>query len=139
MDCTPPSGSELTLGVLAGGRATRLGGGDKAWLAYRGQALVERTLAALATQHAFSARLASANREPQRYPGLGLRVVGDRIEGFPGPLAGIEAILAACTTPLLLTVPVDLRTIPPDLVARCWRRGKAARSRGMRPGCSRWS
>lgn len=107
----------LTLGFLAGGRATRLGGVDKAWVGYHGQALIERALSALQVQHPWAARLVSANRADARYAMLGLTVVPDRVAGFPGPLAGIDALLAACATPWLLTLPVDLRTIPPDLVA----------------------
>ena len=34
---------------------------------------------------------------------------------FPGPLAALEALSAACTTPWLLTVPVDVQRIPDDL------------------------
>ncbi|KLD75466.1 molybdopterin-guanine dinucleotide biosynthesis protein MobA, partial [Xanthomonas hyacinthi DSM 19077] len=38
---------EVTLGILAGGRAQRLGGRDKAWLQRDGQALVQRLAQAL--------------------------------------------------------------------------------------------
>ena len=137
-----PSDCAATLGLLAGGQATRLQGRDKAWVDYRGQALVERTLSALADQHAFTATLVSANRGIERYQGLGVSAVRDRIAGFPGPLAGIEALLEACTTPILLTVPVDLRTIPPDLFARLLAAGEggavARDATGLQPLVAIW-
>jgi len=130
----------ITLGILAGGRATRLGGGDKAWAIYRGEALIERTLQALGD--AFAARLVSANRGLERYARLGVHAVPDRIQDFRGPLAGLDALLADCKTPLLLSVPVDLRTIPPDLVARLHAAGEggavARDASGLQPLIALW-
>ncbi len=105
-----------TLGILAGGRARRLGGVDKASAVYRGKPLIERMLELLGD--AFAARLVSTNQHLDKHAALGLRPVHDRIAGFQGPLAGLDALLAACSTPMLLTVPVDLRDIPRDLAAR---------------------
>lgn len=131
---------DMTLGILAGGRATRLGGEDKAWKVYRGETLIERTLQALGD--AFAARLVSANRSLGRYARLGVRLVGDRIQDFPGPLAGLDALLADCETPLLLSVPVDLRTIPGDLVARLHAVGEggavARDASGLQPLIAMW-
>jgi molybdopterin-guanine dinucleotide biosynthesis protein A len=98
--------SQITLGILAGGRASRLGGLDKAWLEREGVAQVIRW------QHRFAdetvAVLVSANRDPQRYASSGLQVVTDRTNADIGPLAGIDALAEACSTPWLLTIPVDL-------------------------------
>ncbi|MCJ0824758.1 molybdenum cofactor guanylyltransferase [Luteimonas sp. 50] len=95
----------VTLGILAGGRATRLGGRDKAWLQRDGVPQVVRW------QRHFSAQvhevLASANAGPAAYAAQDLRVVADRA-GEGGPLAGLDALAHACTTPWLLTLPVDL-------------------------------
>lgn len=113
---------ELTLGILAGGRAQRLGGRDKAWLEYDGQPLVQRLVQALAPS--LAAVLVSANRDLPRYAAAGLQAVPDRIqapaqaERSLGPIAGLDALAAACATPWLLTVPVDLRQLPPALPAR---------------------
>lgn len=131
---------DITLGILAGGRGTRLGGCDKAWMLYRGETLIERTLHALGD--AFAATLVNANRETDRYAALGLRAVRDRVAGFPGPLAGLDALLATCTTQMLLTVPVDLRTIPSDLVERLRSTGQvgavARDANGMQPLVALW-
>lgn len=97
---------DITLGILAGGRASRLGGIDKAWIMRGGVAQVVRW------QHRFAAEtaaiLVSANRDLPRYAQAGLTAVADRIEGEVGPLAGLEALLAHCPTPWLFTLPVDL-------------------------------
>lgn len=96
---------EITLGILAGGRATRLGGRDKAWLERDGVPQVLRL------QHRFDGEagevLVSANRDLPRYARAGLRTVVDRVGGA-GPLGGLDALAAASTTPWLLTLPVDL-------------------------------
>ncbi len=100
-----PAADALTLGLLAGGRASRLGGRDKAWLERDGQPQVMRL------QHAFAPRVArvlvSANAALDRYAAHGLATVQDRIPDA-GPLSGLDALVAATTTPWLLTVPVDL-------------------------------
>lgn len=105
----------ITLGILAGGRATRLGGIDKAWLQCDGTPLVLRLRTAFCDCGA--AILVSANGNPSPYARFGLHAVADR---FPdaGPLAGIEGLLAACDTDWLLTLPVDVVSLPPDLIER---------------------
>ncbi|KMM76004.1 molybdopterin-guanine dinucleotide biosynthesis protein MobA [Xanthomonas sp. NCPPB 1128] len=111
----------ITLGILAGGRAQRLGGCDKAWLQRDGQAQVQWLVQALAPR--VSAVLVSANRSLPRYAAIGLQAVPDRVaapagaERSLGPIAGLDALAAACSTPWLLTVPVDLCRLPPDLPA----------------------
>ena len=96
---------EITLGILAGGRATRLGGRDKAWLPVAGIPQVLRWQRRFAAET--GALLVSANHDPARYAEQGLRVVADRMPDC-GPLAGLDALAQACATPWLLTLPVDL-------------------------------
>ncbi|MCW0422118.1 molybdenum cofactor guanylyltransferase [Xanthomonas sacchari] len=111
----------ITLGILAGGRAQRLGGCDKAWLQRDGQAQVHWLVQALAPQVAQV--LVSANRSLPRYAAIGLQAVPDRVaapagaERSLGPIAGLDALAAACATPWLLTVPVDICVLPPNLPA----------------------
>ncbi|MCW0391486.1 molybdenum cofactor guanylyltransferase [Xanthomonas sacchari] len=111
----------ITLGILAGGRAQRLGGCDKAWLQRDGQAQVQWLVQALAPQVAQV--LVSANRSLPRYATIGLQAVPDRVaapagaERSLGPIAGLDALAAACATPWLLTVPVDICVLPRDLPA----------------------
>lgn len=95
----------LTLGVLAGGRGSRLGGCDKAWIVRDGIAQIERIARRFESEVARV--LVSANRDAARFEALGFDVVSDRVPDL-GPLGGLDALANACTTPWLLTVPVDL-------------------------------
>ncbi|RZA21672.1 MAG: molybdenum cofactor guanylyltransferase [Lysobacteraceae bacterium] len=96
---------EITLGILAGGRATRLGGRDKAWLQRGGVPQVARI--ARRFEGECGAVLVSANRDLPRYVEHGLDAVSDRIADI-GPLGGLDAVASRCATPWLLTIPVDI-------------------------------
>ncbi len=96
---------DITLGIIAGGRATRLGGRDKAWLQRGGEAQVLRWRRRFAPEVA--AILVSSNRDGERLAAEGLAAVPDRIAGA-GPMSALDALARACTTPWLFTVPVDL-------------------------------
>lgn len=104
---------QITLGILAGGQGSRLGGVDKALVEFEGRSLLSRTLASLGT--GFAQTLISYNGADARIAECGASAVPDLREDFPGPLAGVEALLHAATSGWLLTMPVDLRDIPPDL------------------------
>ena len=106
---------QTSLGILAGGRASRLGGIDKAFAEFQGETLLARTLRNL--PEPFAARLLSYNRSPG-FALPGIVVVPDLRPGQPGPLAALEALFQACRTHWLLTAPVDIRHWPPELVAR---------------------
>ncbi|MBU8974610.1 MULTISPECIES: NTP transferase domain-containing protein [unclassified Lysobacter] len=120
--------SDITLGLLAGGRATRLGGIDKAWLERDGVPQVVRWQRRFA--HETAALLVSANRDLHRYEAATLRAVTDRTGRDIGPLAGLDALAAACETPWLLTLPVDLvgvnECLLPTLIAAAHELGAFA-------------
>ena len=105
--------------ILAGGRATRMGGGDKGLHRLGDATLLDRVIARLAPQ---CARLAlSANGDPARFAGLGLPVLPDPVPGWPGPLAGILAGLdwaAGEGAPAIVTAAADTPFLPEDLVER---------------------
>lgn len=96
---------DTTLGILAGGQATRLGGLDKAWLERDGVPQVLRIVARW--RPSVAEVLVSANRDLHRYADAGLPAVPD-IRQDLGPIGGLEALASACRTAWLLTVPVDL-------------------------------
>jgi molybdopterin-guanine dinucleotide biosynthesis protein A len=102
--------------ILAGGRGRRMGDVDKGLLELHGRPLVAWVAERLAPQ--VDELLISANRNGERYAALGLRVVGDRIPGFAGPLAGLHAALEVAAHPLVVTVPCDSPFLPADLVLR---------------------
>ena len=104
----------LTLGLLAGGRGTRLGGIDKAWIVRDGVPQVLRFAGRFPGET--GPVLVSANRALERYAGAGLQTVTDRMAEGSGPLAGIDALAASCATDWLLTLPVDLFDVNDCLV-----------------------
>ena len=103
--------------ILAGGQATRMGGGDKGLRCLGGQTLLARVEARLAPQVA--ALALNANGDPARFDALGLPVIADSVAGFAGPLAGVLAGLdwaAAQGAETIVTAAADTPFFPCDLV-----------------------
>ena len=102
--------------ILAGGRAARMGGGDKPLLAVAGQPMIARIIAALDEGPV----AISANGDPARFAGFGLPVLADGVFVGQGPLAGLLVGLewaAGLGADTLLTVPGDTPFIPSGLGA----------------------
>ena len=105
--------------ILAGGLATRMGGGDKGLLQLGGQSLLGHVIDRLAPQVAGLAL--NANGDPDRFADLGLPVLADSVEGFAGPLAGVLAGLDWAATQgadTIVTAAADTPFFPCDLVPR---------------------
>jgi len=102
--------------ILAGGRATRMGGVDKGLVDFAGRPMVEWVLQRLQDQVAEV--VVNANRSKQSYQALGVRVVADSFENFQGPLAGMASAMNVVSTPWILTVPCDSPFVPEELCAR---------------------
>lgn len=103
--------------ILAGGLATRMGGGDKALLDLGGQTLLSRVMERIEPQVAGLAL--NANGDAGRFAGYGLPVLPDTMPGFPGPLAGVLAGLdwaAKQGADSIVTVAADTPFFPCDLV-----------------------
>lgn len=110
------AGNDITLGIVAGGRASRLGGLDKAWLERDGVPQVLRLVRVVAAE--VDATIVSANRSLSRYQANDLVVVADSPErSGQGPIAALDALAHACTTAWLITLPVDLLNVPTGSVA----------------------
>lgn len=118
MTDTGPTRLPITAIVLAGGRATRMGGQDKGLVELAGRPMIAHVLAALAPQ--VERVIINANRNLERYAAFGWPVVADEDTGFLGPLAGLAAGLRTADTPLVLTAPCDCPLLAPDLVARLY-------------------
>lgn len=106
--------------ILAGGLARRMGGGDKGLKTIGGRSILERILERLRPQ--VGGMIINANGDPARLSALGLPVVADAIEGFPGPLAGVLTGIAWARSHRpdisdIVTVPADGPFLPRDLVA----------------------
>ena len=102
--------------ILAGGRATRMGGHDKGLIPLAGQPMIQHVIDAIAPQVAHLA--INANRNHTDYAALGYPIISDEIIDYQGPLAGMAAGLAWSPSELLLMLPCDGPLVPDDLVAR---------------------
>jgi len=105
--------------ILAGGRATRMGGGDKCLIRLGSNRLIDRVRARLGPQ--VDAMALNANGAAARFANLDLPVVADSLAGFPGPLAGVLAGMDwadAKGFAQIVTVAGDTPFFPVDLVAR---------------------
>ncbi|WP_299151958.1 molybdenum cofactor guanylyltransferase MobA [uncultured Tateyamaria sp.] len=103
--------------ILAGGQATRMGGGDKGVRVLGGRRLFDHVIDRLAPQVAGMAL--NANGDPARFADLNLPVIADSIDGFAGPLAGVLAGLDWAAThgaDAIVTVAADTPFFPCDLV-----------------------
>lgn len=103
--------------ILAGGLATRMGGGDKGRLMLGGHSLLDLVINRLAPQvHSI---VLNANGDAARFADLDLPVVADSVAEFPGPLAGVLAGLdfaAEQGAQHIVTVAADTPFFPETLV-----------------------
>jgi len=105
--------------ILAGGLATRMGGGDKGLRVVGGQRLLDHVIARLSPQCA--ALAINANGAPGRFAEFALPVLPDSLPDHPGPLAGVLAGLdwaAEQGFGSIVTAAADTPFFPRDLVAR---------------------
>ena len=105
--------------ILAGGLATRMGGGDKGLLSLGDETLLARVIDRLAPQ--VGAVALNANGDRTRFDNLGLPVLPDSIDGYAGPLAGVLAGLdwaAEQGAETIVTAAADTPFFPCDLVPR---------------------
>lgn len=104
--------------ILAGGQATRMGGGDKGALPLGSCTLLDHVIARLEPQVA--GIVLNANSDATRFAPYGLPVVADSIDGFAGPLAGVLAGMdwaASQGAEMIVTAAADTPFFPCDLVA----------------------
>ncbi|MEM1003782.1 MAG: molybdenum cofactor guanylyltransferase MobA [Pseudomonadota bacterium] len=105
--------------ILAGGQATRMGGGDKGLLKIGGRSLLSHVVDRLAPQ--VDDLALNANGDPKRFADLHLPILPDTIDGFAGPLAGVLAGLDWAATQgrhSIVTAAADTPFFPRDLVDR---------------------
>ncbi|HSM29902.1 MAG TPA: molybdenum cofactor guanylyltransferase MobA [Woeseiaceae bacterium] len=102
--------------VLAGGKATRMGGTDKGLVPIAGRPMIAWVIDALQPQ--VSTVLINANRNQDRYGEFGCPVIDDGDSDFRGPLAGMASAMRTAQTPYIAVVPCDSPLIGGALVER---------------------
>ena len=132
---------EISAAILAGGRATRFGGADKASLVVGGLRIVERQLAAIG---AVTDDVRIVANDAARYAALGVRVVPDLIAGV-GPLGGLYTALVDARHDRVLVLACDLPFVPAALLERLAMESGTAQqvdavvprtARGLEPLCA---
>jgi molybdenum cofactor guanylyltransferase len=119
-----PESEKRSAIILAGGRASRMGGVDKAWLMLADRPLLAWVCDRIRPQ--VGEIVLSVNSDDVRYTELGYPLVRDEVPGYAGPLAGLAAGLARARHDMVVTVPCDTPVLPEDLVSRLytsWRNG----------------
>ena len=96
--------ASLSAAILAGGRASRFGGADKASLVVDGARILDRQLAALS---AVVADIVLVCSDAQRYAGLPIPVIPDVVAGA-GPIGGIYTALVAAHHPWVIVLACDM-------------------------------
>jgi molybdopterin-guanine dinucleotide biosynthesis protein A len=137
--------------LLAGGRSSRMGGGDKCLRELEGRSILAWTIERLRPQ--VSELVLNANGDPSRFEGFGLDVIADRADlgtgDFAGPLAGILAGMMWARVerpdaPAILTAATDTPFIPHDLADRLYaasggvRLAVASSAEGIHPVFGVW-
>src|SRR6476659_7073471 len=113
---------ESVVGVLlAGGKSSRMGGGDKCLLPLAGKPMLTRIIDRLRPQ--VTDLVLNANGDVSRLAAFGLPIVMDRLGGQIGPLAGVHAGIEWATanrpgSRFVITAATDTPLFPTDLVAR---------------------
>ena len=105
--------------ILAGGLATRMGGGDKCLLPLGNARVIDHVIRRIMPQVAGLAL--NANGDASRFAGILPTILPDSIDGFPGPLAGVLAGLdwaADEGASHIVSVAADTPFFPNDLVQR---------------------
>jgi len=117
-------GQAITGVILAGGRATRMGGKDKGLQPLNGKPLWRHVADALQKQVGNLA--ISANRHIDIYRESGFAVYPDNMADFPGPLAGMLSVMQQARGEWFLFCPCDTPFIPATLAERFWQQKGAA-------------
>src|SRR5213080_4686005 len=98
--------------IVAGGRAVRMGGRDKAFAAVGGEPIAVRTIRLF---HDLFPQILVATNRPERFRGLGVETVADRFPGC-GPLAGLHAALLATRHPHVFVAACDMPGLDPGVI-----------------------
>ena len=107
----------MTIAILAGGAATRMGGADKASLPLNGRRIIDRQVETL--RHV-SDSIIVVGGQPDRFRDLGVRAVPD-VYANCGALGGIYSALLASDRPWTLVLACDMPFLSLPLLQRLTR------------------
>ena len=103
--------ADVSGAILAGGRATRFGGANKALLRLGDSRIIDRLIAVLAP---VTSDIFIVATDPLPYAGLGLRVVPDAVTA--GALGGIYTAIVASPHPRTLVLACDMPFVTTELL-----------------------
>jgi molybdopterin-guanine dinucleotide biosynthesis protein A len=106
--------SRVSAAILAGGRAERLGGADKAALMIGGSRIIDRQLAVLT---AMAGEVLIVANDPHRYAAFQIPVIPDVVPGA-GALGGVYTALQAAHGDLVVVLACDLPFVTRELLDR---------------------
>ena len=107
---------DITVGILAGGKATRMNNKDKGLVIVNGLPLVENLINKISSHT--KKIIINANRNINDYEKYGFPVIKDNLENFQGPLLGIFSMLEKIDTNYLFTIPCDCPNFSWDVVQK---------------------
>src|SRR5882724_11306761 len=104
--------------IVAGGRASRMGGRDKAFAAVGGEPIAVRTVRLF---HELFPQVLVATDRAERFHGLDVETVADRFPGS-GPLAGMHAALLSSRHPHVFVAACDMPRLDGETIRFLLRR-----------------
>lgn len=113
---------QITGVILAGGMGRRMNGVDKGLVLLNGREMICYIIDVLKPN--VSEVVVNANRNLDAYEKFGASVVADSIEGYQGPLAGLEAGMSQAKTPWVFTCPCDSPIQSSSLLPYMWQQIK---------------
>ncbi|MGL4636964.1 MAG: molybdenum cofactor guanylyltransferase MobA [Beijerinckiaceae bacterium] len=106
--------------ILAGGLASRMGGGDKSLKTVGGVPILLRVIRRIGPQ--VERLIINANGDAERFESYDLPVIADDLPDYPGPLAGILAGMdyaeEMTAAKHIVTVAADCPFLPSNIVPR---------------------
>lgn len=103
---------DITGVILAGGKASRMGGEDKGLILFNDKPLVQHVIDALIPQ--LDKLIINANRNLKQYQQFGYPVTNDSLADFCGPLAGMYSAMQCVDSDYIITAPCDAPMISPQ-------------------------
>jgi len=102
--------------ILAGGCGSRMGGQDKGLVPFLGRPMIAHVVDLLRPLASGQEVLINCNRNQSGYQAISPRICTDITPDFPGPLAGIQAILSNSSADLLFILPCDTPLVDASII-----------------------